>query len=193
MYDFIKGKLIEKNPASAVVDCNGVGYLINISLNTYSKLKDENCLLYTHLAVREDAMSLYGFFDKDERQLFRMLISVSGVGSSTAQLILSSLSPEKAVEAIVNNNISMLQSVKGIGNKTAQRIILDLKDKISKVNISKDILTSAHNTNREEALSGLVMLGFSKQSAEKTLDRIISQKGDALSVEDLIKLALQNL
>jgi len=193
MYDFIKGKLIEKNPASAVVDCNGVGYLINISLNTYSKLKDENCLLYTHLAVREDAMSLYGFFDKDERQLFRMLISVSGVGSSTAQLILSSLSPEKAVEAIVNNNISMLQSVKGIGNKTAQRIILDLKDKISKVNISKDILTSAHNTNREEALLGLVMLGFSKQSAEKTLDRIISQKGDALSVEDLIKLALQNL
>jgi len=193
MYDFIKGKLIEKNPASAVIDCNGVGYLINISLNTYSKLKDENCLLYTHLAVREDAMSLYGFFDKDERQLFRMLISVSGVGSSTAQLILSSLSPEKAVEAIVNNNISMLQSVKGIGNKTAQRIILDLKDKISKVNISKDILTSAHNTNREEALSGLVMLGFSKQSAEKTLDRIISQKGDALSVEDLIKLALQNL
>jgi len=193
MYDFIKGKLIEKNPASAVIDCNGVGYLINISLNTYSKLKDENCLLYTHLAVREDAMSLYGFFDKDERQLFRMLISVSGVGASTAQLILSSLSPEKAVEAIVNNNISMLQSVKGIGNKTAQRIILDLKDKISKVNISKDILTSAHNTNREEALSGLVMLGFSKQSAEKTLDRIISQKGDALSVEDLIKLALQNL
>ena len=193
MYDFIKGKLIEKNPASAVIDCNGVGYLINISLNTYSKLKDENCLLYTHLAVREDAMSLYGFFDKDERQLFRMLISVSGVGSSTAQLILSSLSPEKAVEAIVNNNISMLQSVKGIGNKTAQRIILDLRDKISKVNISKDILSSTHNTNREEALSGLVMLGFSKQSAEKTLDRIISQKGDALSVEDLIKLALQNL
>ena len=193
MYEFIKGKLIEKNPAYAVIDCNGVGYIINISLNTYSQLKDENCMLFTHLAVREDAFTLYGFIEKEERKLFRLLISVSGVGATTAQLILSSLSPGKAVEAIINNNISLLQSVKGIGNKTAQRIIVDLKDKISKVSFSKDILPSLHNTNKDEALSGLVMLGFSKQGAEKVLDKIIIQKGDALTVEDLIKLALQNL
>ena len=193
MYEFIKGKLIEKNPAYAVIDCNGVGYIINISLNTYSKLKEENCLLFTHLAVREDAFSLYGFGDKEERQLFRFLISVSGVGATTAQLILSSLTPSKAVEAIINNNVSLLQSVKGIGNKTAQRIIVDLKDKITKVNFSSDILPSLHNTIKEEALSALVMLGFSRQAAEKVLDKIIIQKGDALTVEDLIKLALQNM
>ena len=193
MYEFIKGKLIEKNPAYAVIDCNGIGYIINISLNTYTQLKEENCMLFTHLAVREDAFTLYGFIEKEERKLFRLLISVSGVGATTAQLILSSLSPGKAVEAIINNNISLLQSVKGIGNKTAQRIIVDLKDKISKVSFSKDILPSLHNTNKDEALSGLVMLGFSKQVAEKVLDKIIIQKGDALTVEDLIKLALQNL
>ena len=193
MYEFIKGKLIEKNPAYVVVECNGMGYIINISLNTYSKLKEENCMLFTHLAVREDAFSLYGFFDKDERQLFRLLISVSGVGATTAQLILSSLSPGKAVEAILNNNVSLLQSVKGIGNKTAQRIIVDLKDKLGRINFSQDNLPAMHNTNKDEALSGLVMLGFSKQGAEKVLDKIIIQKGDALTVEDLIKLALQNM
>lgn len=193
MYEFIKGKLTEKNPAYVVVECNGIGYIIHISINTYSKLKEENCQLYTHLAIREDAHVLYGFYDKEERQLFRLLISVSGVGAATAQLILSSLSPEKAVDAIINNNVVLLQSVKGIGNKTAQRIIVDLKDKISKINISKDIFPSLHNTNKEEALSGLVMLGFSKQLAEKVLDKIIAREGESLTVEELIKQALQNI
>src|ERR1035438_2701843 len=156
MYDFIKGKLIEKNPAYAVIEANGVGYLLNISLHTYSQLKDdENCLLFAHLAVREDAMLLFGFFDKEERELFRQLITVSGVGTNTARMILSSLSPDEVSQAIIREDSALLQHIKGIGLKTAQRIIIDLKDKLYKELIPHEKLGINHNTKKEEALSGL--------------------------------------
>lgn len=194
MFEFINGRLIEKNPAYVVVDCNGIGYLIHISLNTYSKIADnEPCKLFVHLSIREDAWVLFGFFDQDERRLFRLLISVSGVGPSTAQLVLSSLSPSKVVDAILSGNVALLQSVKGIGAKTAQRVMVDLKDKVDKIDIVKDTGTITISSSKQEALAALVMLGFMKPLAEKALDKIIQQHGDALNVEDLIKKALQNL
>ncbi len=199
MYAYIKGKLVEKNPAFAVVECNGIGYLINISLNTYSRLKDQdNFKLYTHLAIKNEATTpvgfvLYGFADEQERQLFRQLISVSGIGNSTAMLMLSSLSPEKIYQAIVENNPSILQSVKGIGGKSALRIIIDLKDKIEKGRITGDLITTTHNTNIEEALSGLTVLGFNKAAAEKALNKVAQQQNRDLPVEVLIKEALKIL
>lgn len=199
MYAYINGKLVEKNPAFAVVECNGIGYLINISLNTYSRLKDQdNFKLYTHLAIKNEATTpvgfvLYGFADEQERQLFRQLISVSGIGNSTAMLMLSSLSPEKIYQAIVENNPSILQSVKGIGGKSALRIIIDLKDKIEKGRITGDLITTTHNTNIEEALSGLTVLGFNKAAAEKALNKVAQQQNRDLPVEVLIKEALKIL
>lgn len=194
MYSYFQGKLVEKTPAYAVIDCNGVGYMIHISLNTFSKIKDEEkCKLFTHLSVKEDAHTLYGFYDEEERILFRHLISVSGVGTNTARMMLSSLSPIEISNAIINNNVSVLQSIKGIGGKTAQRIILDLKDKVAKISNDKDFLIAEHNTKREEALSALVMLGFNKINVEKMLDKIIRSEAATISVEQLIKLALKNL
>lgn len=194
MYDYISGKLIEKNPAYVVTECNGIGYIIHVSLNTYAKVgNSEFCKLFVHLAVREDAWVLFGFADQDERRLFRLLISVSGVGPSTAQLVLSSLSPSKVVESILSGNAAQLQSVKGIGGKTAQRIILDLKDKVDKIEISREPGAPAMSAGKQEALSALVMLGFNKQAAEKIVDKIILQQGSSISVEDLIKQALQQL
>ena len=194
MYDFIKGKLIEKNPAYAVIEANGVGYLLNISLHTYSQLKDdENCLLFAHLAVREDAMLLFGFFDKEERELFRQLITVSGVGTNTARMILSSLSPDEVSQAIIREDSALLQHIKGIGLKTAQRIIIDLKDKLYKELIPHEKLGINHNTKKEEALSGLLILGFQKMMAEKALNKVIEVEGPALSVEQLIRNALKIL
>jgi len=194
MYDFIKGKLVEKNPAYAVIEANGVGYLMNISLHTYSLMKEkEHCMLYAHLAVREDAMVLFGFFEKEERELFRQLISVSGVGTNTARMILSSLSPDEVSQAIIREDSVLLQRIKGIGLKTAQRIIIDLKDKLYKEFIPHEKLGIQHNTKKEEALSGLLILGFQKMMAEKALNKVLEVEGPALSVEQLIRNALKIL
>jgi Holliday junction DNA helicase RuvA len=194
MYEFIKGRLAEKNPAYAVIDVQGVGYILNISIHTYSLItENEPCTLFTHLVVREDDMLLFGFAEKEERELFRQLISVSGVGVSTARIILSSLSPVEVCRAITEGNAPLLQSIKGIGTKTAQRIIVDLKDKLSRDTISLEKVGFLHNTKKEEALSGLIILGFPKMVAEKALNRIIESEGTGLSVEQLIKQALKIL
>tara|TARA_Y100001978_G_C23625773_1_gene400809 strand:- start:468 stop:1046 length:579 start_codon:yes stop_codon:yes gene_type:complete len=192
MITHVKGRLVEKNPAFVVIDCNGIGYLLRISLHTYSQIEEgESCMLHTHLSIKEDAHTLYGFAEREERELFRYLISVSGVGPNTAQMILSSLSPADAQQAILNENVSLLKSVKGIGGKTAQRIILDLKDKLSKQGIVVDQPFVKHNTTREEALSALTMLGFSKNTIEKVIDKEL-QKG-ALEVEELVKRVLKKM
>jgi len=192
MYAFIEGAISEITPASVVIECHGVGYDISISVNTYSQIKDlASCRLLTHLAVREDAMILFGFAKEQERALFRNLISVSGVGAGTARLILSSLTPEEVSGAIASGNVPLLQRVKGIGGKTAQRIIIDLKDKLGKDPGLREILGSPHNTKKEEALSALTMLGFNKSLAEKTIDKILKDEGTPLTVEQLIKSALK--
>lgn len=192
MYAFIEGTLDSLNPASAVINCKGVGYNIAISLNTYSLIKGKSeCRLLTHLVVREDAQILFGFANEDERILFRHLISVSGVGANTARLILSSLTPADVSEAIINARVGTLQRVKGIGGKTAQRIIIDLKDKLVKDTGIKEILGTTHNTNKEEALSALTLLGFNRNQSEKTIDKIIQDEGSAITVEQLIKSALK--
>ncbi|MCF2874608.1 MULTISPECIES: Holliday junction branch migration protein RuvA [Tenacibaculum] len=189
----IKGKLVEKNPTYAVVDCNGVGYLMHISLNTYSSLPDdENVLLYTHLSVREDAHTLYGFSNKIEREVFRLLTSVSGVGPSTARTMLSSMTSEEIQQAIASENVKLIQSVKGIGAKTAQRVIVDLKDKILKTFDLDEVSVVQNNTNKEEALSALEVLGFARKQADKVVGNILKETPDA-SVEKLIKQALKNL
>jgi Holliday junction DNA helicase RuvA len=189
----IKGKLIEKTPTYVVIDCNGVGYQLHISLNTFSKIgNDENCLLFTHFVVREDAHLLYGFKEKSERELFRQLISVSGVGSSTAMMILSSLSPDETKIAIISGNVNVLKSVKGIGLKTAERIIIDLRDKVGKSDGTEIISSFSNNTIKEEALSALVMLGFSKLPADKALNKIMTENSN-LTVEELIKRTLKSL
>lgn len=189
----IKGRLIEKTPTYVVVDCNGVGYQINISLNTFSKIgNEENCLLFTHFVIREDAHLLYGFKEKSERELFRQLISVSGVGSSTAIMILSSLSPDETKAAIISGNVNTLKGVKGIGLKTAERIIIDLRDKVGKTEGTELFSISSNNTIKEEALSALVMLGFSKMPAEKALAKIMTESPN-LTVEELIKRTLKSL
>jgi Holliday junction DNA helicase RuvA len=193
MYEFIRGTIIERNPASIVIEAAGVGYLVNISLNTYTKLgpKKED-ILYLHQVVREDAHILYGFADKAERTLFRNLISVNGVGSSTAIMMLSSLNPEEIVAAVTTENVAVLKGVKGIGAKTAQRIIIDLKDKLGKLHETDQILLSPDNTIRIESLSALVMLGFVKRDAEKMVTTILKEQPDA-TVESVIKQALKRL
>lgn len=188
----LTGKLVEKTPTYIVLDCNGVGYLSHISLNTFSKLPDEAILtIYTHLSVKEDAHTLYGFISKVEREVFRLLISVSGVGPSIARTMLSSMTSEEIQQAIASENVALIQSVKGIGAKTAQRLILDLKDKILKTYDIDENTTSAHNTNKEEALSALEVLGFARKISEKALDGILKQDLN-LSVEELIKKALKS-
>jgi Holliday junction DNA helicase RuvA len=195
MYDYFEGRLAEKNPAYAVIDIHGVGYFLNLSLNSFSKLPQEGhqFRLYAHLVVKEDALVLYGFAERDERDLFRQLISVSGVGAGTARMILSSLNPDEIAEAIVTGNANQLQRIKGIGQKTAQRIIIDLKDKLSKELIPHEKGGFVHNTKKEEALSGLIILGFQKMVAEKALNKVIEIRGSALSVEELIRNALKIL
>jgi len=189
----IKGRLIEKTPTYVVIDCNGVGYEIKISLNTFSSIGDNDvCTLLTHFVVREDAQLLYGFKETSERELFRLLISVSGVGSATAMMILSSLSPNETKQAILNSDVNTLKSVKGIGAKSAERIIIDLRDKIGKVESSSINSISTNNTVKEEALSALVMLGFGKSPAEKALNKVMTG-GEELTVEELIKRTLKNL
>jgi Holliday junction DNA helicase RuvA len=193
MYEFLQGVLTEKNPTYVVLENNGIGYLVNISLNTFSKIKDlEKTKLFTHFYVREDAQILYGFADEVERELFRFLLSVSGVGASTARLILSSLSTEEVYAAITQEQSSVLQSVKGVGGKTAQRIVIDLKDKLMKAGIEHEKVDFSHNTLKDEALSGLLILGFNKSSAEKAINKIL-QKDSVTNVESLIKEALKIL
>ncbi|MFJ1329245.1 Holliday junction branch migration protein RuvA [Capnocytophaga canimorsus] len=190
----IQGKLVEKNPTHLVVDCHGVGYFINITLNTYSTLpQNEAIKLYTYLQIKEDAHNLYGFLTKAEREVFVLLISVSGVGAGTARTMLSSLTAAQVRSAIINGNVATIQSVKGIGAKTAQRVILDLKEKMTKLQDFEDIPYNEVNTNKEEALAALEVLGFVRKQAEKVVDRIIRTSSEQLSVEEIIKQALKNL
>jgi holliday junction DNA helicase RuvA len=189
----IQGKVIEKNPTEVIIDCNGVGYELHISLNTYSALPNTDfAKLYTHYIVREDAHLLFGFIDKKERELFRQLISVSGIGANTARTMLSYLNPDQVIQGIASNDVGLIQSVKGIGAKTAQRVIIDLKDKILKLYQIEDITDVSHNKNREEALSALEVLGYIRKNAEKVIDKILLQNPTA-SVEELIKQALKQL
>lgn len=193
MITHIQGKLVEKKPTNVVIDCNGVGYQLNISLHTFSQIPDqENLKLYTHLQVKEDSHTLFGFSSLSEREIFRLLISVSGVGASTARTMLSSLTPKQVREGIAIGDVSLIQGIKGIGAKTAQRVILDLKDKILKVYDIDEISAPKSNTNKDEALSALEVLGFLKKQSERVVDKILTQQPDA-DVETIIKQALKNL
>jgi holliday junction DNA helicase RuvA len=193
MITHIQGKLIEKNPTDVVIECNGVGYAINISLHTYSQIPDsENLKLYTHLQVKEDSHTLYGFSSLTEREIFRLLISVSGIGASIARTMLSSLTPIQIREGIALGDVTLIQSIKGIGTKTAQRVIIDLKDKILKIYDIDEVSVSKDNTIKNEALSALEVLGFVKKQAERVVDKILISQPDA-NVETLIKQALKNL
>ena len=188
----IKARLIEKSPTELVIDCNGVGYSINISLNTYSHIgDDENIKLFTHLIIKEDSHSLYGFFKKSERSLFKLLISVSGVGASTARMMLSSLSPGEIISAIMSDGVQIIQSIKGIGTKTAQRVILELKDKVVMLDESENEHLTLTNESTE-ASSALEVLGYSQKQTSKILTQIMSEN-PGINVETLIKKALNKL
>ena len=193
MISHINGKLVEKTPTYVVIDCNGVGYKLNISLQTYSAIQTENCKLLTHLAVKEDSHTLYGFCTSEERDLFRKLISVSGVGTSTARMILSTYSAEEIVHYIITADVASIQHVKGIGAKTAQRIIIDLKDKVAKGMPTSEISFDLDNTMRSEALSALLALGFAKKGSEQKIDKVLKQNPDVASVEELVKTALSQM
>ncbi|WP_130733516.1 Holliday junction branch migration protein RuvA [Flavobacterium sp. J27] len=193
MITHIQGRLIEKTPTEVVIDCNGIGYHVNISLHTFSLIPNEEKIkLFTFLQIKEDAHTLYGFVEKQERELFKLLISVSGVGASIARTMLSSLAPQQIIQAIASNDVATVQSIKGIGTKTAQRVILDLKDKVLNVYALDEVSLISNNTNKEEALSALEVLGFARKTAEKAVEKVIKQEPDA-SVENLIKQALKNL
>jgi Holliday junction DNA helicase RuvA len=193
MIHHLSGKLVEKNPTHVIVECAGVGYFVNISLNTFSKLSnEENIKLFTHLQIKEDSHTLFGFAERSEREIFKLLLSVSGIGSSTARTMLSSLSPVQVRDAIAHGEVATIQAIKGIGAKTAQRVILDLRDKVLQVQEMDELSPISNNTNKEEALSALEVLGFTRRQAEKVVDKVISQD-TSLSVENIIKLALKNL
>ena len=189
----LKGRLVEKSPTDVVIDCNGVGYMVHISLNTFSKLTDsESITLFTHLQVKEDSNTLFGFYEKTERNLFRQLISVSGIGASTARTMLSSLTPKEIQSAIILGNVSTIQSVKGIGLKTAQRVIIDLKDKVSLISENDEFIGNISNTNQDEALSALEVLGYSRKHTNKVIETLLNNSPE-MSVEELIKSALNKL
>lgn len=198
MIAFVKGRLYHKEATYAVIDVNGVGYHVSISLNTFSKIKDEEqCMLFTHMHVREDIQALYGFHTEEEKDIFKILISISGIGPNTALVILSTLTPYEIQSAIVNEDVATIQGVKGIGAKTAQRVIIELKDKMKKLQLEAaadggNLLTvPKSNTLVNEALTALVTLGIQKSSAEKTINAIIKKHGSELSLEEVIKLALK--
>jgi holliday junction DNA helicase ruvA len=194
MITHLQGQLVEKTPTYVVIDCNGVGYMIHISLNTYSKISEEKQLrLYTYLQIKEDAHTLFGFYEKTEREVFSLLLSVSGVGASTARIMLSSLSPSQLQSAIINGDSKTIQSIKGIGAKTAQRIILDLREKMIKLGGVEEISNNDTNINKQEALSALEVLGYPQKVAENVVQKIISKANDNLSVEEIIKQALKLL
>ncbi|MDC3071001.1 Holliday junction branch migration protein RuvA [Bacteroidota bacterium] len=193
MINHIDGKLVDKTPTHVVIDCNGVGYSINISLQTFSKINDERCKLFTHLSVKEDSHTLYGFITENERKLFRHLISVSGVGPSTAQVILSTYKSDEIINYISASDVAAIKNVKGIGLKTAQRIIIDLKDKVTKSAISDEISLDLNNTIQNEALSALVALGFSKKIAQQKIDKALTNKQSNFDVETLIRESLSQM
>ena len=193
MINHIDGKLVDKTPTQVVIDCNGVGYSINISLQTFSKINDERCKLFTHLSVKEDSHTLYGFITENERKLFRHLISVSGVGPSTAQVILSSYKSDEIINYISASDVAAIKNVKGIGLKTAQRIIIDLKDKVTKSAISDEISLDLNNTIQNEALSALVALGFSKKIAQQKIDKALTNKQGNFDVETLVRESLSQM
>ena len=191
MYEYISGRIAEASPAHVIIDVSGIGYLLNISLNTFTRLEGKTeAQLFVHENIREDAFQLYGFADPAERELFRYLISVSGIGANTARMMLSSLTPDELRGAILTGNVNQIKGVKGIGAKTAQRVIVDLKDKLSKEPIDQKIFAEQDNTIRDEALSALVMLGFAKNSAQKAIDKILKENSSA-KVEEVIKQALK--
>ncbi|HNR41046.1 MAG TPA: Holliday junction branch migration protein RuvA [Bacteroidales bacterium] len=193
MIDYIKGKIAELTPAFIIIENQGTGYYVNISLSTFTKLEGKSEFkILIHEVIREDSHQLFGFADKQERDLFRQLISVTGVGPGTARVMLSSLNTDEIEKAILGSEVATLKAIKGIGIKTAQRIIVDLKDKLGKPSGTDEIFLFADNTKKEEALSALVMLGFGKSAVIKVLDKIIREEKD-LTVEDIIKKALKSL
>ncbi|TRX04221.1 Holliday junction branch migration protein RuvA [Flavobacterium gawalongense] len=193
MIAHIQGKLVEKTPTQVVIDCGGVGYHVNISLHTYSLLPNADFIkLYTHLQIKEDAHTLFGFVEKSEREIFKLLLSVSGIGASIARTMLSSLDPKQITNAIASGDVVTIQSIKGIGSKTAQRVILDLKEKVLKLYDLDEVSMSQSNTNRDEALSALEVLGFVRKTSERIVEKIVKEDPDA-SVESIIKKALKNL
>ena len=193
MIAHLQGKLVEKTPTEVVIDCGGVGYHVNISLHTYSLLpKTDLIKLFTHLQVKEDSHTLFGFIEKSEREIFRLLISVSGIGASIARTMLSSLEPKQIIEAIGSGDVVTVQSIKGIGVKTAQRVILDLKEKVLKLYDLDEVSMVQSNTNRDEALSALEVLGFVRKTSEKIIEKIVKEDPEA-TVESIIKKALKNL
>lgn len=196
MIAFLKGRLAHKDPTHVVIDVAGVGYQVNVSLATYSDIKDqENILLYTHLAIREDAHILFGFSKEAEKKLFQQLISVNGVGPGTAIVMLSYMNSAELKTAIVQENAAALQSIKGIGGKTAQRVIIELKDKLKKESWDDSqtpLSMGTHNTLRKEALSALLTLGLPKAAAEKSVDTVLKKSGNTITLEDLVKQALKN-
>jgi Holliday junction DNA helicase RuvA len=193
MIAHIQGKLVEKNPTEVIIDCSGVGYHINISLHTYSLLPNTEVIkLYTYLQIKEDSHTLFGFVEKSEREIFKMLLSVSGIGASIARTMLSSLDPKQIIQAIAGGDVAIIQSIKGIGNKTAQRVILDLKDKVLKLYNLDEISAVGYNKSKEEALSALEVLGFVRKTSEKMIEKIVKDYPDA-TVEMIIKQALKNL
>ena len=191
MYEYIEGGFVEKSPAHLIVKADHLAYYIHISVFTYSQISNQSSgRIYLHFVVREDAQLLYGFSSREEREIFKSLISVSGVGANTARLILSSLSPDEVTQAILAGNVAVLQGIKGIGAKSAQRIIIDLKDKVGKGAGIDELFFSQDNTSRQEALSALVALGFQKKTVEKILTRILSEQPE-LSPEEVVKAALK--
>lgn len=193
MITHIQGKLVEKNPTDVVIDCNGVGYMLNISLHTYSQISDaEHLKLYTHLQVKEDSHTLFGFSSLVEREIFRLLLSVSGIGANIARTMLSSLTPKQVIDGIAMSDVTLIQSIKGIGAKTAQRVIIDLKDKVLKIYNIDEVSIYKGNGNKDEALSALEVLGFVRKQAERVVEKIVLAQPDA-NVETIIKQALKNL
>ena len=193
MYEYINGKIADLTPACVIVDSGGIGYFLNISLNSFSQLQNkEQAQIYTHLVVREDAHVLYGFASASEREVFRLLISVSGVGPNTARMMLSSMMPDEVRKAIKMGDVNTLKSIKGIGAKSAQRIIIDLKDKVGESMDDQEMITPLNNTLKNEALSALDVLGFARRNAEKVIEKLIMAEPE-ISVEDLIKRALKIL
>ena len=193
MITHIKGRLVEKNPSYVVIDCNGVGYYIHITVNTYEKIpNEENLKLHTHLLVREDAHILYGFADALEREMFRMLLNVNGVGASTARVVLSTLTPQEFQEAVVTDNVATIKSVKGVGPKSAQKIIIELKDKLSKGIDINNLTIPGSNKIKDEALNALEVLGFSSKQIEPILERFLKEDS-SITVEELIKRTLKSM
>lgn len=193
MIAHLQGKLVEKSPTHIIIDCGGVGYHVNISLHTYSLLPSTDFIkVYTYLQIKEDAHTLFGFMEKSEREIFKMLLSVSGIGASIARTMLSSLDPKQIIQAIASADVVTVQSIKGIGSKTAQRVILDLKEKVLKLYDLDEVSMSQSNTNRDEALSALEVLGFVRKTSEKVIEKIVKEDPDA-TVETIIKKALKNL